>query len=60
VALFLLGGYGFGNLPWVQGHFGWVTLGVIAVSLVPLAAMAVRGRVDAHKRAAAGGGEPLR
>lgn len=57
VALFLLGGYGFGSLPWVQGHFGWVTLGVIAVSLVPLAAMVVRGRVDARKRAAAGSGE---
>jgi membrane-associated protein len=44
VALFLLGGYGFGNLPWVRGNFGLVTLGVIAVSLVPLAAMVVRAR----------------
>lgn len=54
VALFLLGGYGFGDLPWVRGNFGLVTLGVIAVSLVPLAAMAVRGRAVAR------GGEPLR
>jgi len=53
VALFLLGGYGFGNLPWVRGNFGWVTLGVIAVSLVPLAAMALRGRSVARD-------EPLR
>jgi membrane-associated protein len=53
VALFLLGGYGFGNLPWVRGNFGLVTLAVIAVSLVPLAAMAVRGR------AATRSGEPL-
>ncbi|HEX4024804.1 MAG TPA: VTT domain-containing protein [Steroidobacteraceae bacterium] len=44
VALFLLGGFGFGNLPWVKSHFGMVTLVVIAVSLLPLLAMAVRQR----------------
>ena len=51
VALFLLGGYGFGDLPWVKGNFGLVTLAVIALSLVPLASMALRAR-----RAAPGGG----
>ena len=44
VALFLFGGFGFGNLPWVKSNFGVVTLAVIAVSLLPLAAMAVRRR----------------
>ena len=45
VALFLLGGYAFGNLPWVQSHFGLVTLAVIAVSLIPLCGLVLRARV---------------
>jgi membrane-associated protein len=36
VALFLWGGYLFGNVPLVKQHFGFVTLGIIAVSLVPV------------------------
>ncbi len=36
VGLFLLGGFAFGNLPWVRVHFGIVTLLVIGASLVPL------------------------
>jgi membrane-associated protein len=36
VALFLFGGYVFGNLPLVKGNFGIVTLLVVGVSLVPL------------------------
>jgi membrane-associated protein len=44
VALFLLGGYAFGNLPWVKGHFGLVTLLVIVASVLPLLAVAVRER----------------
>lgn len=42
VALFLFGGYAFGNLPWVKGHFGLVTLIVVAASLLPLLAVALR------------------
>lgn len=44
VALFLLGGFAFGNLPWVKNNFGVVTLLVIAASLVPLLAVALRDR----------------
>ena len=44
VALFLLGGYGFGNLPWVQTHFGLVTVAVVAVSLIPLCGLVLRAR----------------
>jgi membrane-associated protein len=36
VGLFLVGGYLFGNLPWVRLHFSIVTLAVIALSLAPL------------------------
>jgi membrane-associated protein len=42
VALFLLGGYGFGNVPWVKQHFGLMTLLIIGVSLVPLAGILLR------------------
>jgi membrane-associated protein len=42
VALFLFGGFAFGNLPWVQTHFSVVTLLVIAISVLPLIVVAVR------------------
>ncbi|HLY53457.1 MAG TPA: VTT domain-containing protein [Steroidobacteraceae bacterium] len=38
VLLFVWGGYLFGNIPLVREHFGVVTLVIVAVSLVPLAA----------------------
>src|SRR5579871_3410894 len=43
VSLFLLGGYAFGNLPWVRTHFGAMTLLIVALSLVPLAGIVLRG-----------------
>jgi membrane-associated protein len=52
VALFLFGGYVFGNLPWIKHNFGLVTLLVVALSLVPLLIVAVRDR----KSLAAGAG----
>jgi membrane-associated protein len=42
VALFIWGGYLFGNVPLVKQHFGLVTLGIIVVSLVPVAAAWLR------------------
>jgi membrane-associated protein len=47
VALFLLSGFGFGNLPWVKNNFGLVTVLVIAVSMLPLLIVAIRDRRDA-------------
>lgn len=38
VLLFVWGGYLFGNIPLVKQHFGFVTIAIILVSLVPLAA----------------------
>ena len=37
VTVFLTAGYWFGALPWVKGHFSMVVVGIIAVSLIPLA-----------------------
>ena len=34
--LFIWGGYWFGNLPLIKANFGLVTLGIIAVSLLPM------------------------
>jgi membrane-associated protein len=49
VALFVLGGYVFGNLPVVKNNFGVVTLLVVAVSLLPLLFVALR---DQHRAGA--------
>jgi membrane-associated protein len=35
--LFIWGGFLFGNIPVVKNNFGLVTLGIVAVSLLPLA-----------------------
>ncbi|MFA4891660.1 MAG: DedA family protein, partial [Candidatus Gracilibacteria bacterium] len=35
--LFILGGFSFGNIPWVQAHFGSLILAIIFVSLLPVA-----------------------
>lgn len=34
--LFIMGGYFFGNIPWVQDHFGVIVLAIIVVSFIPL------------------------
>lgn len=45
-ALFVWGGYLFGNIPVVKANFGIVTLAIIAISLMPIgwAALKARGR----------------
>src|SRR5579863_4040847 len=42
VALFVFGGFAFGNVPWIKTHFSVVTLIVIAISLLPMLIVAVR------------------
>jgi membrane-associated protein len=42
VMLFVWGGYFFGNIPWIKGHFGLVTIGVILISLIPLVGVLAR------------------
>jgi membrane-associated protein len=44
VALFLTGGYLFGNLPFVKANFGLVTIAIIIASLLPLLVVAWRER----------------
>jgi membrane-associated protein len=42
VALFVFGGFAFGNVPWIKTHFSVVTLIVIAISLLPMLIVALR------------------
>ena len=44
VLLFVLGGFVFGNLPWIHEHFGLVTLAIIAASVVPAALVVLKAR----------------
>jgi len=46
VLLFIWGGYLFGNIPLVKDNFGLVTVGIILVSLLPIAVVFLRGRTS--------------
>lgn len=48
VAVFLGGGYLFGNIPLVKNNFGVVTLAIIGGSLIPVAIIALRRRSSAN------------
>jgi membrane-associated protein len=46
-------GYFFGNIPWVKGNLTAIIVGIIVVSLVPLAIAYVRSRLEARRNATA-------
>ena len=53
VALFVLGGYFFGNIPIVRDHFGLVIVAIIIISMIPALIEVLR-----HRKAARQGGKP--
>lgn len=44
VAVFVFGGYFFGNIPFIKRNFGLVTIGIIIISTVPVAIELFRRR----------------
>jgi membrane-associated protein len=46
VTLFLVAGYWFGNLAWVKDNFVFVTLGIIAVSVIPIVIEWMKARAE--------------
>jgi membrane-associated protein len=48
VGLFIWGGYLFGNLPLIKQNFGFVTIGIILVSLLPMVLVYLRERFGAR------------
>lgn len=56
--LFLYGGYLFGNVPFVQDNFSLVILGVIGVSVVPVAVEFLRARLQGRQTTGAEGKVP--
>ncbi|CCY05609.1 sNARE associated Golgi protein [Eggerthella sp. CAG:1427] len=52
VSLFVLVGYFFGGVPFVQEHFEVIVLGIVAVSVAPAVIGAVKAAVSARKSGA--------
>ena len=53
VSLFVLVGYFFGGIPFVQEHFEVIVLGIVAVSVAPAVIGAVKAALSARKSKAA-------
>ena len=54
VSLFVLTGYFFGGVPFVQEHFEVIVLGIVAVSVAPAIIGAIKGALNSRKKKAAG------
>jgi membrane-associated protein len=48
VGLLAYAGYLFGNIPWVKNNLAWIVVGIVVVSLVPIALQWLRERRE-HK-----------
>jgi membrane-associated protein len=53
IALFLIAGYAFGNLPWVKKYFTLVIFGIIGVSIMPAVIEILRERSRLKREAQA-------
>lgn len=55
VSLFVLTGYFFGGVPFVQEHFELIVLGIVAVSVAPAVIGAIKGAMSSRKKKSEGG-----
>jgi len=44
VGLLTYSGYLFGNIPWVKNNLAWIVIGIVIVSLLPIAFQWMRER----------------
>ena len=49
VSLFVLLGYFFGGIPFVEEHFEMVIIGIVVISFIPAAAGAIKGKMELSK-----------
>jgi membrane-associated protein len=49
VFLMMISGVLFGRIPWVQSHFETVVLGIIVVSMIPVAFEAISQFIESRK-----------
>lgn len=49
-SIFVLLGFFFGTIPFVQEHFEWVIIGIILISVIPAAAGALKGFLSSRKK----------
>ncbi|MGI6045342.1 MAG: VTT domain-containing protein [Eggerthellaceae bacterium] len=50
VSLFVLVGYFFGGIPFVQEHFEFIILGIVAVSVAPAVIGAIKAAINSRKK----------
>ena len=50
VSLFVLIGYFFGGVPFVQDHFEFIVIGIVAVSVAPAFIAAIKGAISSKKK----------
>lgn len=50
VSLFVLIGYFFGGVPFVQDHFEFIVIGIVAVSVAPAIIAAIKGAISSRKK----------
>jgi membrane-associated protein len=51
VAIFCYVGYFFGNMPFVQKHFGLIAIAIIVISVLPAVVEVIRERSKARRAA---------
>ena len=49
IASLVYAGYLFGNIPWVKENLTWIVIGIVVVSLIPVATTLIKERRERGK-----------